>query len=72
MKINEKYILFKTLDDFAICETEHYLNNYIINERKIMKFYRREGFKTVTDVLEYAKKYLDIDENDIYNSIIEV
>ena len=69
MKIKEKYILFKSCDDFALCETEHYLNNYILNERKIMKFYRRQGFETVTDVLEYAKKYLNINENDIYNSI---
>lgn len=69
MKIKEKYIVFKSLNDFALCETEHYLNRYILNERKIKKFYRREGFKTVTDVLEYAKKYLNINENDIYNSI---
>lgn len=70
MKIKEKYILFKICDDFALCETEHYLNNYIINDRKIKRFRRINGFESVTDVLECCKKYLNITENDIYNSII--
>ena len=72
MKIKETYILFKINDDFALCESYHYLNNYILDERQIIKFYSLQGFKTVTDVLEYVKKYLNINENDIYNSIREV
>lgn len=69
MKIKEKYILFKINDDFAVCETQYYFNNYILDEREIMKFHNLQGFKTVTDVLEYINKYLNINENDIYNSI---
>lgn len=72
MKIKEKYILFEINNDFALCETEYYLNNYILDDREIMKFRSVHGFKTVRDVLDYAKYYLKIDETDIYNSIREM
>ena len=67
MKIKEKYILFKINNDFALCETDYYLNNYILDERQIIIFHNLQGFKTVTDVLEEVKKYLNIDKSDIYN-----
>lgn len=61
----KKYILKTAFySDFEFMSRENY-EAYISDARAVRKFYKRDGFNTFEDVLEYIEKYFGVSRDDV-------
>ena len=56
MVIKNNYCIYPVFDDFHGMDYT-LKDSRIVDERKIAKFRRKDGFKTIEDCMEYADKY---------------
>lgn len=58
------YVLYKNSDDYILTTRENY-DAYIRDANKLTVFKRSHGFKTLSAVQKYIKKYFKIDLSDV-------
>ena len=54
------YVLYKNYDDYILTTRENY-DAYIRDVHRLTLFRHSHGFKTLSDVQNYIKKYFKID-----------
>ena len=61
----KKYVLLcEFCGDYSMTTSENY-HAMVSDARKVWHFYRKDGFLSVNDVLDYVVEYFKIDEQEI-------